>query len=444
MTTFGEKEMHKKWLSASGVYGDKRMLSMLLLGFSSGFPLLLVFGTLNLWLKQVGVGIAIIGYFSLVKIPYSFKWAWAPVMDNVRLPYIGKLGRRRSWALVTQVFLFLSILGMAATNPVSNIWTMAGFAFLVAFFSASQDIVLDAYRIESFEPDDQAAASAVFVLGYRFGLLFSGAVSLFMTEAWSWNTVYMFMSLGALVGMVTIICSPEALKLKIEKVKKRKEALKVRLAKFADKAVRMPFVDFMKRQNWALILVFIFLYKITDAYIGPMAYPFYNDMGFTNVEIASITKVYGMIATIMGSFIGGLIVARIGILKGLLFCGVCHTLTTLAFVGQAYMGHNVYMLMFTISIDHITAGMGTTAFVAYLSSLCNKEYTATQYALLSSLMSLARDVFSTTSGHLVELVSWPMFFLIATAMSLPGLGIIVYFMKNERIKKRAPARVKRK
>lgn len=428
--------MFKQWWKASQVYWDKRMLTMIALGFSSGFPLLLVFGTLNLWLKDAGISYAAIGLFSLVKTPYSFKWAWSPIIDRIKLPLLGRLGRRRGWAVFTQLLLMAALWGMASIDPAATPLTMAFFAVLVTIASASQDIVLDAYRIESFNTKEQGAGVAIFVLGYRFGLIFSGAGAIWMASVMSWNNVYMIMSLGALVGMLAVLCSREPEKDEKYNEPRNRGPWRVRLQHFMLKAVYDPFKDFMKRQNWGLILVFIFLYRMSDAYMGPMAYPFYDDMGFTKVEIAYVSKIYGMIATIAGGIVGGLLISRMGLMKSLLVCGILQGVTNLMFVGQAFAGHNIYMLVVTISCDNIAAGMGATALVAYLSSLCNVAYTATQYALLSSLMSFARDVFAATSGFLAASVSWAVFFLITSLMVLPGIFLLLYLMKHHPINTR--------
>ena len=422
--------MLKRWLSAARIYMDKRMLTMIALGFSSGFPLLLVFGTLNLWLKDAGISYAAIGLFSLVKTPYSFKWAWSPLIDRIRLPLFCRLGRRRGWALFTQIILMSSILCMSTVNPSATPLTMAFFAVLVTIASASQDIVLDAYRIESFSSKEQGAGVAIFVLGYRFGLIFSGAGAIWMASVMSWNNVYVIMSFGALVGIIAILCSKEPAQDSKKAQISYSGSLRKRIKKFLLTAVYDPFKDFMRKPDWAIILLFIFFYRMSDAYMGPMAYPFYDDMGFSKVEIAYVSKLYGMIATILGGIAGGLIINRFGIMKSLFWFGLLQGITNLMFVAQSYAGHNIYLLTITISLDNISAGMGTTALVAYLSSLCNIAYTATQYALLSSLMRFARDLFAATSGFLADHVSWDIFFFITALMVIPGLILLAYLTKK--------------
>lgn len=426
--------MFRKWIEAGKVYFDRRMLVMVLLGFSSGFPYLLVFGTFNLWLKDAGVSLAAIGLFSLAKAPYSLKWMWSPIVDRVKLPLFNRLGRRRGWALFAQIGLFFALLGMAVTNPALHPWHMAVFAFLTVVASATQDIVLDAYRIESFNNREQGAGVAVFVLGYRLGTIFSGAGALFMAAVMDWEDVYKIMALGALVGMVTILCSHERQEVEILHPKGEKLRFGERALRFLKNAVYNPLAEFMTRPHWVLILLFVFLYRMSDAYMAPMAYPFYDDMGFSKVEIASVIKVYGVIATIGGTLLGGLVVSRFGIVRSLLWCGILQGISNLVFVWQAYAGHNIYVLMMTIAVENISSGMGTAAFVAYLSSLCNVAYTATQYALLSSFMSLARDIFAATSGFVADAVSWPVFFILTALMSVPGLVILLYLMHKRSFK----------
>ena len=416
----------KTWLKALRVYADRRMAVMLLLGFVSGLPFLLVSSTLSLWLKDVGISLAAIGIFSLVKIPYSFKWLFSPIIDQFRLPVLGRLGRRRSWAVLLQILLMAALVAMSVTNPGISPMLFAFWVVLAALFSASQDIVLDAYRIERFRPKEQAAGVAVFVLGYRVGTIFSGTVALFMAEFWNWSTVYQVMAAGVLVGLVTVLVSKEP-------DDKRPSKPKTVRATVVNAVVK-PFTDFMKRDKWVWILLFIFFYRMSDAYVAPMAYPFFDDMGFSKIQIASIIKIYGVVATILGTVVGGAVVARIGLVKALVICGILQGISNLVYVGQAYAGNNAQVLMVNIFIENISGGMGTAAFVAYLSSLCNKKYTATQYALLSSFMGAARDLFAATSGLVATAMTWQEFFGITTLMALPGLFILWYLIRAKAIK----------
>ena len=418
--------MFVSWIKSLKIYADRRMPVMLLLGFVSGLPFLLVSSTLSLWLKDAGISLAAIGVFSLVKAPYSFKWLFSPIVDQVSLPLIGKLGRRRSWAILLQILLIFALLMMSVVSPAVSPWVFAFWVLMAALFSASQDIVLDAYRIERFKPKEQAAGVAVFVLGYRIGTIFSGTGALFIAEFWDWAIVYQIMALGVVVGLITVLVSKEPEDNKPSKPK----TLRANVVN----AVVKPFTDFMKRDKWVMILLFIFFYRMSDAYVAPMAYPFFDDMGFSKIEIASIIKIYGVIATILGTIVGGAVVGKIGLVKALVVCGVLQGISNLVYVGQAYVGDNTQVLMVNIFIENISGGMGTAAFVAYLSALCNKKYTATQYALLSSFMGAARDLFAATSGIVAMQLSWQAFFVITTLMAVPGLLILGYLIKTKAIK----------
>jgi len=423
-------------LQSLKIYADKRMLAMIGLGFSCGFPLLLVGGTLSLWLKNSGLSYTLIGLFALVKTPYSFKWVWAPLIDRISLPLLSRFGRRRGWALFTQLCLMFALLGLAQLTPSPENWQMTAFAALVVvFFSASQDIVVDSLRIDSFDDNEQGAGSAIFVLGYRIGMIFSGAFAMMMSDYITWNQVYMIMAFGALTGIFTVLWIKEPQKDKeFEKLEDNEEKLPFypRLQRFLRRSVIEPFGDFMERRGWYFILLFILLFRLSDDYKAPMTNVFYVDLGFTNSQIGYISKIFGMISTIIGGIIGGVIVSRKGIRYTLMLTGILQGLTNLVYIGQAASGNNIYMLTVTICADSLAGGMATTAFVAYLSSLCNAAYTATQYALFSSLMSLARDVFSSTSGYVAEQLSWSMFFLLSALLVFPAL-ILLYYMTNKKI-----------
>ncbi len=414
------------------IYANRTMLVMTALGFASGFPFLLVFSTLSLWLKDAGWTYAAIGAFSLVKIPYAFKWLWSPLLDNLKLPILWRLGRRRSWAFLMQILLGLFILAMAGVNPTQDTALIWLWASAVSFASASLDIILDAYRVETFQrqEDEQAAGAAVFVLGYRFGLIFSGAGALWLADFLSWNIVYLLMAGGVLVGLVTILLTNEP-ETDFKYTVHTNKSAGMRIKDFFVAAVKNPIVDFIKKPHWLMIVFLIFIYRMGDAYFAPMAFPFYDDMGFSKTEIAYVIKIYGMAATIAGGLFGGIMLKKTGLFKGLYICGIIQGLTTLLFAIQASVGYNLWLLTGVITLENFSSGMATAAFVAYLSSLCNVLYTATQYALLSSLMSLARDVFAATSGLLAEAVSWPVFFVIAAMFSLPGIWVVRWLWKRQ-------------
>lgn len=423
-------KMFKQFGYVYNTYINKRMLILLALGFTSGFPFLLVFGTLSFWLKDLDISYTLIGAFSLVKIPYSLKWAWSPLLDNIKLPILYKLGRRRSWAVFIQFLLFSSLAAMAFTNPEIHTLHMALFAFIASFLSASQDIVLDAYRVESFEdePEKQASGVAIYVLGYRLGLIFSGAGAIYMASVLSWSEVYLIMACGLFVGFAAILLAKEPQKYQYKKYKlKLKDSME-----FVKNSIVNPFKDFAKRRHWYWILLFIFTYRLSNAYFAPMSFPFYVDLGFSKAEIASVIKIYGMIAAILGGLSGGLIVMKFGLKNSLLLFGMTQFLTTFLFAVQAKYGHNMPLFITIITLENFSSGLATTALVAYISSLCNKLYTATQYALLSSVMSLSRDIFSSTSGLLAQYVSWNVFFIISGCLSLPSLIIVWFCLKKDK------------
>jgi PAT family beta-lactamase induction signal transducer AmpG len=403
------------WLAAARIYLDRRVLVILFLGFSSGLPLLLVFSTLSVWLKLEGVSLAAIGAFSLVRTPYTFKFLWAPLIDRVPVPLLGGLlGRRRAWALVTQGALMAAIFGMATTSPTETPGLTALFAVLVAFCSASQDIVIDAYRVEALADDEQGAGAGAIVLGYRFGMLAAGAGALWLAAVLTWNEVYAVIEAEKAAVLIAGGTVPWL----------------ARVAASLYAAVVAPFRDYMTRPGWLAALLFIMLYKLGEAYLGVMANPFYIEMGFTTVEIADVSKVFGLGATIVGGLLGGILVSRYGVMASLMICGILQIPGTLMFVIQALVGHSLPMLMVTIVAENVTAGMATSAFVAYLSSLCNQSYTATQYALLSSFMAFARDVLSASAGWTAEMMGWVSFFSFSAVLAVPALLLLAWMMRR--------------
>ena len=409
------------------LYFDKRMLSILLLGFSSGLPLALTTGTLTIWLSEGGVSKASIGAFALVGIPYTFKFAWSPLVDRMPIPFLTKiLGRRRGWMLFTQAILAASIIALGHTHPSVDPTLTALLALLVSFCSASQDIVIDAFRVDILDEKTYGAGAASAVLGYRIGMLVSGAGALYLATFYSWATVYNAMA--ALIGigiMTTLLC-------KEPKFQEKKEITGQQFSfrNWLYGAIIAPFANFMSRHNWLIILIFIVLYKLGDAFAGNMSNPFFIEIGFSKIEIANITKLFGFIAMIFGIFLGNFVVGRFGIMRSLFICGLLEMFSNLIFVLQAYMGHEVSVLAITIATENITGGMGTAALVAYLSSLCNISYSATQYALLSSLTAVGRTFLSSTAGILAENVSWVMFFILSTIIALPGMIALTWLMRQ--------------
>ena len=431
--------LFRRWLDSCAVYADRRVLSLLFLGFSSGLPLALTFGTLSVWLAEVGVSKTTIGLFALMGAPYAFKFVWAPLVDKLPVPFLTRrLGRRRGWAVFTQLALMVTITALGATDPLAHAGLTALFAFAVAFWSASQDIVIDAYRVEILEERQYGAGAATIVLGYRIGMLVSGAGALYLATYVGWFAAYGVMTLFMIVGIVAILLNPEP------KVQKSRESIeqerriaeylearpdlkgkKARALAWAYGAVISPFAEFISRRGWVVILLFVLLYKFGDALAGVMSNPFYIELGFTKIQIASISKVFGLAATIVGGVIGGLIVNHIGIMRSLLVCGILQMFSNLMFAILAVVGNDPSMLALTIAVENLSGGMGTAAFVAYLSSLCNVAYTATQYALLTSFMAFGRTLLSSSGGWMADQMSWVIFFVVTTGAALPGLLLLI-------------------
>lgn len=440
------------WLNAASIYLDRRVLVILFLGFSEGLPLALTGSTLNVWLREQGVSKTGIGLFALVTMPYALKFLWAPLIDRLRLPLLTRLfGRRRGWALVTQAGLMVALLGLAGTNPATELWWTALFAVLVAFCSASQDIVVDAYRVEVLDENRQAAGAAVLVLGYRFGMLAAGAGALYIADFHGWRVAYEAMAALVLVGVVTILInqepkvavSPESLQREqhVADWLAARPHLSGRMAaslSWLYGAVVAPFAQFMSRKGWIVMLAFIATYKLGEVLAGVMSSPFYVDLGFTKTEIATVTKLFGLWATIIGGLLGGLLVGRVGVLRGLMIGGILQMVSNISYVALAWAGHDVSALAVTVAVENVCGGVATAAFVAYLSGLCNVAYTATQYALLSSFYKLGGDLFGASSGWLADRMDWVSFFLLSMAGALPALILLTRLMGLES-RREAPA-----
>jgi PAT family beta-lactamase induction signal transducer AmpG len=432
------------WRAAVRVYGDRRVLALLFLGFSSGLPFGALAEPLTAWLSEAGVGKAAIGAFALLSLPYSLKFVWAPFVDRLALPVLSRrFGRRRAWALTAQAAVCVALLALGVSDPADRLLLTAVCAALVAFASATQDVVLDAYRVESLDERRMAAGAATMVFGWRVGQLGAAAVGLLLAEVLPWSAVFALLALLMPVGMLTILLGPEpvrrespealALQARAEAFLERRPGLPARLAHVLGwlyAACVCPFLEFLGRRGWLPILAFVMFYKFGDALLGVMKVPFLLEIGFSKADIAEVVKLFGFVATIAGGFIGGLVVARAGLFRGLLVCGLLMAASNLVFVAQAYAGADRAMLALTISIENVTTGMGITAFVAYMSSLCNVAYTATQYALLTSLMALSRTVLASGAGWLAERVSWPEFFVLTTLAALPGLVLLIWIIRT--------------
>ena len=400
-------------LEAFAVYRNPRMLAILAMGFASGLPLALTGGTLSIWLTESQVSLTDVGLFALVGIFYTVKFLWSPVLDRAALPFLSeRLGQRRAWLVALSALLAGAIVALGSTDPQADPWRTALFAVAVAFLSASLDVVIDAYRIELLRDDEQAAGSAATQLGYRIAMFASGAGALALATWWGWYWTYVAMAALVAVGVVAALASPEPVH-------------PPRLGSFFRGAVVEPFREFASRPNWLVILVFIVLYRLGDAMVGTMSNPFYVKLGFTKLEIAGAVKTFGIVATMLGIVAGGAFAYRLGLMRALVVAGLIHALSNFAFVAQAYAGPNLHVLFLTIFVENFTGGLVSAATVGYLSTLCNPAFTATQYALLSSISAVPRTIFAAGTGWLAEQLGWPLFFSVGALAALPGIALAV-------------------
>ena len=420
------------WRNSLLIYLSPSSLRMLTLGFAAGLPLLLVLGTLSFRLREAGIDRATIGFLSWVGLAYGFKWAWAPLVDRLPIPLLGAwLGRRRSWLLLAQCCVIAGLLGMAMSNPQQSLAPLVGFALLTAFGSATQDIALDAFRIESAQARLQAVLAASYQTGYRLAMIWAGAGVFWIAakaetvglpagayQDHAWAVAYVAMAVSMAVGMVTVLFSKEPAHVALPPAHNLREWLSV--------AVVDPFAEFIRRYRWhaVLLLALIGTYRISDIVMGIMANPFYVDMGYTKEEVAMVTKLYGVVMTLVGAFIGGSMVLRWGVMKVLMIGAVLSAATNLLFAGLALHGHDVYMLIAVVSADNLGSGIASAAFIAYLSSLTNVQYSATQYALFSSLMLLAPKFLAGFSGLAVDAAGYAWFFTGTALLGVPVLWLV--------------------
>ena len=424
MTDFFNK---KAWVKIFSHLKNKKLLTMFLLGFSAGLPLLLVFTTLSAWLRDENIVRSTIGFFGWVTIFYGLKFLWAPLIDSIKLPLIHNiLGKRRSWLLLTQISIGIFLYLLATISPNSeSLITFAICALFVSFFSASQDIVVDAYRIEIAPVESQGILTAGYQFGYRVAILVSGAGALYIADSYTWEISYKVMSSLMLVGIITTLMSsePSEHKFKID----RSDNLIVAV-------FWAPIRDFFSRyKNAILILIFIGVYRLSDLSMAVMANPFYLDIGFTLSQIATVTKVFGIVMTLIGAFFGGIIVLRYDVKQPLFYGSIMIALTTLMFVIQSIFGNNMNLFVLTIALDNFTGGFAGTVFIAYLSSLTDPKYTATQYALFSSLMLVPGKFLSGFSGLIVDNFGYSELFLISSSLGIPAI-IISYYLNSKDFK----------
>jgi len=418
------------WLASWRIYLQPASLRMLLLGFAAGLPLLLVLGTLSFRLREAGIDRSTIGYLSWVGLAYGFKWVWAPLVDRLPIPFFThRLGRRRSWLLLSQSMVMLGLVGMAISDPSQTLGPVVWCALLVAFGSATQDIALDAFRIESADPTQQAALAASYQTGYRLAMIWAGAGVLWVA-AWvqgdnaagyvhaAWQAAYLVMAASMMVGCITVVMSKEPVPAALPPARNVKEWLQG--------ALIAPFADFLKRYKWqaVLILSLIAVYRISDVVMGIMANPFYVDMGYTKDEVAAVTKVFGVLMTLLGAFIGGVLSLRLGVMRILMLGALLSAGSNLLFAWLGGVGHNLTALVWVISADNLASGIASAAFIAYLSGLTQVQYSATQYALFSSMMLLMPKWLAGFSGVFVDAHGYATFFTCTALLGLPVLLLV--------------------
>lgn len=420
----------RSWADAWRVYRSAAALRMLGLGFAAGLPLLLVLGTLSFRLREAGVERATIGFLSWVGLAYAFKWVWAPLVDRLSLPWLTRrLGRRRSWLLVAQVAVIAGLVGMAGSDPRVALGALVGWAVLVAFGSATQDIALDAYRIESADIDAQAALAATYQTGYRLAMIWAGAGALWLAaraetvdasgyQQAAWQLAYLIMAASMLLGPLVVLCSPEP--------QQRELPVARNLREWLHGALIEPFSEFWGRYRWqaVLILGLIAVYRISDVVMGIMANPFYVDMGYSKDEVAAVSKVFGVLMTLVGAFVGGVLAVRLGVMRVLMLGAILSAASNLLFAWLGTRGHDLQALIWVVSADNLAGGLASSAFIAYLSGLTQVRYSATQYALFSSMMLLLPKWLAGFSGVVVDSVGYSTFFVGTALLGVPVLLLV--------------------
>jgi len=393
-----------------------RMLVMLLLGYCSGLPLLLTGSTLQAWMTNEGVNLTSIGLVSLIGLPYVLKFLWAPLLDRFQLPFFG---RRRGWMLLFQLCLIACILGLSMTSPKTDLVEVCIWSLLISFFSASQDIVVDAYRREIMPDEELGLASSLYVNGYRLAMLVSGAFALYLADQIAWDQVYKYMALFMVPAMIFTMVAP-------------KESKHIKIPSNLKEAMIGPLLDFFTRKGAWTILLFILLYKVGDSMASNMTTPFILNIGYSKTDIATVAKTFGMFATIAGGLIGGVMMLRFNMKWSLICFGILQAVSTLGFSFLPSMQLELTSLAIIIAFENLASGMGTSAYAAYMASLTNKQFTATQYALLTALMGIPRVILASPTGKMAEMFGWEMFFVLCTVIAIPGLLLLIPVFKLDK------------
>lgn len=387
---------------------DRRLLLMLPLGFASGLPLPLSSSTLQAWLTVENISILTIGWFALTGLPYTLKFLWAPLVDRfVPIP----VGRRRAWMLLTQTLLALTLAGLSQLDPHNNLLMIAGFALMIAFLSATQDIAVDALRTDILKPEERGLGAALSVTGYRLAMLVGGAGALILGDHWGWSNTFLLMAGLMATSLIVTLATPEP---------ETKHAPRT-----LGEAVFGPLRAFFSRpEAWGLIALVI-LYKLGDAFAGSLTTAFLiRGAGFTPTDVGVVNKGFGLVATLVGALAGGLWLMRLGLYRSLMLFGILQAVTNLGFFALSIVGHNYLLMVLAVGLENLAGGMGTAAFVALLMGLCEIRYSATQFALLSSLASLGRVLLGPVAGGVVAWLDWPLFFVLTVLAALPGLWML--------------------
>lgn len=405
-------------------YFRKPILIMLFLGFAAGLPLALIFSTIKAFLVDRQIDLSTIGFFSLVALPYSIKFLWAPLIDSIKIPILAKiLGKRRSWIILTQILLILLISLLGIYSNFTNLSIIILLATLIAFTSASQDIVIDAYRIESIKIENQAIAASMYIYGYRVGMLISGALALTLSDKIAWDLVYYFIASVMGIGVLTTLIADEN---KDQKIQNKQFYLIL----WFKNSVIAPLKDLTTRSKWYFVLLFIVSFKLTDAFAGNLFLPFLLEIDFSKTQIATIVKTFGLFATLFGAFIGGILVKKLGLIKSLFLAAILQIISNFGFYYLTFVGNDITSLYVVIFIENLSGGIGDVIFVAYLSSLCNIKFTATQYSLLASLASIARSLISSPAGVFAQNFGWGNFFLLSIVLGIPTLVLLCLIKKT--------------
>lgn len=403
----------------------KNLAIIFFLGISSGLPIVLILSTLKALLVEKGFDLKTVGFFSLAAMPYSLKIFFAPIIDSFSIPVFTRIfGQRRSWIIFTQLLLAIFIFALGAAGIAQSLSAIATFAFLVGLSSASQDIVIDGYRIELIKKEDQGLASSSYVYGYNIGMLISGAGALTLAEIIGWDSVYFLMAASMIFCMIFVFFADET--------RKDWQPKKYNFLSWNKEYVVAPLVDFTRHNQWYVIFAFIIFFKLGDAFAGNLTLPFLLEMGFSKIEIAKIVKTFGLFATLAGVFVGGFLVKKIGITKSLWIAGIMQMFSNLTFAYLSKIGHDTNLLYVVVFAENFSGGIGNSVFVAYLSGLCNIAFSATQYAILSSLASLARSTLTASAGIFAQDFGWYNFFIFSTFLAAPGLLFLLWMNAKKR------------